>query len=254
MILRRTDEMPAVSGSRAEREGLLVIGRDPGVTAVIAVCFRSRLKTEENITAADALAQVRGEGLSLIIADIARGDPVAAFSIRALAARSPNCQIILIGSAEDAGIADRLGGLQVHGFFTHPLDFAALVARASLLSRLGNDHTLENGPLALSRCSAKVLAYMSTNYPESFNLDTLARAVGASPGTVARTFLHDTKRSLRSFRCHVRVEVAKQLLVHEDYKLDRVAEMTGFVDGSHLSRVFRLHTGRSPGQYRIEIR
>src|SRR6266481_556641 len=45
MILRRTDEMPAVSGSRAEREGLLVIGRDPGVTAVIAVCLRSRFKT-----------------------------------------------------------------------------------------------------------------------------------------------------------------------------------------------------------------
>jgi transcriptional regulator GlxA family with amidase domain len=45
--------------------------------------------------------------------------------------------------------------------------------------------------------------------------------------------------------------VAKQLLMHEDHKLDRVAEMTGFVDGSHLSRVFRLHTGRSPGQYRI---
>ncbi|PYN39705.1 MAG: AraC family transcriptional regulator, partial [Candidatus Rokuibacteriota bacterium] len=49
-------------------------------------------------------------------------------------------------------------------------------------------------------------------------------------------FLHDTKRSPRSFRCDVRVEVAKQLLVHEDHKLDRVAEVAGFVDGSHLSR------------------
>jgi len=75
-----------------------------------------------------------------------------------------------------------------------------------------------------------------------------------SPGNLARVFLHDTKRNLRSFRCDVRVEVAKQLLMHEDHKLDRVAEMTGFVDGSHLSRVFRVHTGRSPGQYRMKIR
>jgi len=75
---------------------------------------------------------------------------------------------------------------------------------------------------------------------------------GKTKSTSGRVFLHDTKRNLSSFRCDVRVEVAKQLLMHEDYKLDRVAEMTGFVDGSHLSRVFRLHTGRSPGRYRIE--
>jgi transcriptional regulator GlxA family with amidase domain len=99
-----------------------------------------------------------------------------------------------------------------------------------------------------------VLDFLSTHYAESFNLDAIARAVGVSPGNLARVFLHDTSRNLRSFRCDVRVEVAKQLLVHEDHKLDRIAELTGFVDGSHLSRVFRLHTGRSPGQYRIESR
>jgi len=190
--------------------------------------------------------------LTLVIADLADGDLDATFSIRALAARSPNCQIIVIGSTEHAGIADHLAGLHVHGFFTRPIDFGALLARVSLLSRSADDNSPATGALALSRCSAKVLAFFSLHYAESFNLDALARAVGVSPGTLARVFLHDTKRNLSSFRCDVRVEVAKQLLVHEDHKLDRVAEMTGFVDGSHLSRVFRLHTGCSPGRFRIE--
>ena len=197
---------------------------------------------------------IRGEPLSLIIVDLAHGDLDAVFSIRALAARSPNCQIVVIGSTEHAGIADRLVGLHVHGFFLRPIDFGALVARVSLLARLADDNSSDAGTLALSRCSAHVLAYFSAHYAESFSLHTLARAVGVSPGTLARVFLRDTKRSPRSFRCDVRVEVAKQLLVHEDHKLDRVAEVAGFVDGSHLSRVFRLHTGRSPGQYRVEFR
>src|SRR2546421_474052 len=170
MSLRPPAEPPAVGRPLVERR-LLVVGRDPGVTAVIAVGLRPRFETETGTTGAEALAHFAREPLSLIIADLAQGDLDAAFSIRAFAARSPDCQIIVIGSIENA-----------------------------------------------------------------------------------RVFSHDTKRTLRSFRCDVRVEVAKQLLVHEDHKLDRVAEMTGFVDSSHLSRVFRLHTGRSPGQYRIELR
>jgi AraC-like DNA-binding protein len=228
------------------------VGHDPGVTAVIAVGLRARFETETGITVAEALAHVGREPLSLIIADLASGDLDAAFSIRALAERSPNCPIIVIGSTEHPGIADHLARLHVYGFFTRPVDFGALVSRVSFLS--ADDDSPGARALALSRCSAKVLDFLSTRYAESFNLDTLARAVGASPGSLARVFLHDTRRNLRSFRCDVRVEVAKQLLVHEDHKLDRVAELTGFVDGSHLSRVFRLHTGRSPGQYRIEIR
>jgi AraC-like DNA-binding protein len=234
------------------RRRLLVVGHDPGITAVIAVGLRGRFEAETGITVAEALAPVGREPLSLIIADLAREDLDAAFSIRALAERSPDCPIIVIGSTEHPGIADHLAGLHVYGFFTRPVDFGALVSRVSFLS--ADEQSPGAGALALSRCSAKVLEFLSTHYAESFHLDTLARAVGASPGSLVRVFLHDTKRNLRSFRCAVRVEVAKQLLVHEDHKLDRVAELTGFVDGSHLSRVFRFHTGRSPGQYRIELR
>jgi AraC-like DNA-binding protein len=251
MSLRPPADTPAVGRPSVERR-LLVVGRDPGVTAVIAVGLRPRFETETGITVAEGLAQVGREPWSLIIADLAQGDLDAAFSIRALAARSPDCQIIVIGSTEHAAIADHLAGLHVYGFFTRPVDFGALVARVSLLS--ADDNSPGGGALALSRCSAKVLDFLSAHYADSFNLHTLARAVGVSPGSLARVFLHDTKRNLRSFRCDVRVEVAKQLLVHEDHKLDRVAEMTGFVDGSHLSRVFRVHTGRSPGQYRMNIR
>src|SRR5256885_14266976 len=100
MSLRPPAEPPAVGRPLVERR-LLVVGRDPGVTAVIAVGLRPRFETETGITVADALAQVGREPWGLIIADLAQGDLDAAFSIRALAARSPDCQIIWIGSAED---------------------------------------------------------------------------------------------------------------------------------------------------------
>src|SRR6266436_1337322 len=108
MTLRPTADTAAVGRPRVERKRLLIVGRDPGVTAVIAVGLRPRFETETGITAAEALTQVGGDLLSLIIADLADGDLDAAFSIRALAERSPGCPIIVIGSTEHAGIADHL--------------------------------------------------------------------------------------------------------------------------------------------------
>src|SRR3982074_2001112 len=107
MTLRPTADTAAGGRPRVERKRLLVVGPDPGVTAVIAVGLRPRFETEAGITAAGALAQVRGEPLSLIIVDLAHSDLDAAFSIRALAARSPNCQILVIGSKETGGIGRR---------------------------------------------------------------------------------------------------------------------------------------------------
>src|SRR5258705_7435028 len=120
MTLRPTADTAAVGRPRVERKRLLVVGRDPGVTAVIAVSLRPRFETEAGITAAEALANPPGEPLNLIIVDLAHSDLDAAFSLRALAARSPNCPIIVIRSTGHAGISGRLVGLPVSGVLPPP--------------------------------------------------------------------------------------------------------------------------------------
>ena len=66
MSLRPPAEPPAVGRPLVARR-LLVIGRDPGVTAVIAVGLRPRFETETGITGAEALAdfgEVPAEGFT----------------------------------------------------------------------------------------------------------------------------------------------------------------------------------------------
>jgi two-component system response regulator YesN len=56
--------------------------------------------------------------------------------------------------------------------------------------------------------------------------------------------------TVRRYLTRVRVEVAKDLLERTDEKLATVAAHVGFFDASHLARVFRKSTGRSPRAYR----
>jgi transcriptional regulator GlxA family with amidase domain len=44
--------------------------------------------------------------------------------------------------------------------------------------------------------------------------------------------------TVKEFVTRVRVSAACHLLADADFKLERIAELTGFDDASHLSRVF----------------
>jgi transcriptional regulator GlxA family with amidase domain len=54
----------------------------------------------------------------------------------------------------------------------------------------------------------------------------------------------------RQFVARTRVTLARDYLTHPRCTLETVAELVGFCDAPHLSRVFRRELGQSPGQFR----
>jgi transcriptional regulator GlxA family with amidase domain len=48
-----------------------------------------------------------------------------------------------------------------------------------------------------------------------------------------------------------RIRQAQLFLRQTDRTIDDVGETLGFVDGFHLSKVFKKFTGLSPGKYRL---
>jgi transcriptional regulator GlxA family with amidase domain len=56
--------------------------------------------------------------------------------------------------------------------------------------------------------------------------------------------------SFAKFSVRVRIKEAARLLHQTDMPVDLVAEMTGFVDDSHLRRVFTSTFGLTPSAYR----
>ena len=47
-----------------------------------------------------------------------------------------------------------------------------------------------------------------------------------------------------------RVDAAKILLAQRDYSLDVVASLCGFSGANYLCKVFKKHTGQTPGMFR----
>jgi AraC-like DNA-binding protein/ligand-binding sensor protein len=81
-------------------------------------------------------------------------------------------------------------------------------------------------------------------------LTEAAAAAGLSPAYFSSVFKEELGESFSEYLNRLRVELAAELLTSSDMSLAEVAGSCGFDDQSWFTKVFKLHTGMSPGKYR----
>jgi AraC-like DNA-binding protein len=88
------------------------------------------------------------------------------------------------------------------------------------------------------------------NLDGAVGLDELAAECRLSRSHFARAFKTSTGTSPLRWLAAQKIERTKDLLLNTDLPLGRIAELCGFSDASHLSRVFQSATGCPPGAWR----
>ena len=99
----------------------------------------------------------------------------------------------------------------------------------------------------LSRRIDLVLDHVSRQYATDCSVPTLAKAAQLSVRQCARTFREEVNWTLREFVSAVRAGVAQELRATTTYTSTRIAELAGFCNVSHMSRVVRRAGARVKG-------
>ncbi|TNC76266.1 AraC family transcriptional regulator [Janthinobacterium lividum] len=94
---------------------------------------------------------------------------------------------------------------------------------------------------------APVLATLQTQ--PSASLRQMAQAAGLSPYQLIRAFRAATGMTPHAFQLNAHVNRARSRL-QAGTALAQLAHELGFADQSHFQRVFKAHTGITPGRYR----
>jgi AraC-like DNA-binding protein len=95
--------------------------------------------------------------------------------------------------------------------------------------------------------------YIHMNYRENWDIQKMAELVHLSP---SRFFYHYKEIfgvSPKGDLLNIRMEHACRFLLHSDFSVGEVAELTGFMNVYHFIRYFKKHTGQTPGQYRKQL-
>lgn len=108
----------------------------------------------------------------------------------------------------------------------------------------------ETGDSVRSFIVRNALEYMKNNYREKLRLEDVADHVYVSQWHLSKLLNKHTDKNFSELMNEIRVEEAKKLLKDPEYRIGDIAEMVGFLDMAHFSRVFRKVAGISPSEYR----
>lgn len=95
-----------------------------------------------------------------------------------------------------------------------------------------------------------ILAYLNENYSQHISLDQIAKNMYLSPVYISKIFKEKTGDSPINYLIHVRLEKAKEMLEDGRESIRTIANLVGYDDVYHFSKLFKKHFGVSPMYYR----
>lgn len=85
----------------------------------------------------------------------------------------------------------------------------------------------------------------------ALSLKDISKNLDVHPSYLSREFSkYFDDLSFGEYIRKLRIEKAIQLIYSNNYSLTEVAYLTGFSDQSHFTRVFKLHTGKNPSEFK----
>ncbi|OEK09875.1 AraC family transcriptional regulator [Flavivirga aquatica] len=125
-----------------------------------------------------------------------------------------------------------------------------IIATRLLKAKEGFVDTAKNSKIDLLReFNLLVESYFKIEHSVSFYADKLFK----SPKTLSNNFAKLNTSPLQIIHERIILE-AKRLLIYSDKSAKEIAYEIGFEDASHLSRLFKKHTGLSPSDFKRSLK
>jgi AraC-like DNA-binding protein len=96
--------------------------------------------------------------------------------------------------------------------------------------------------------------YIQQNQGEPLSLTSVAKAVNTSSFYFCKLFKKATGLNFTNYVSRVRIEKAKNLLLNPNLRISEIAFEVGFQSLTHFNRIFKKIIGRSPTEYRAQLK
>ena len=114
--------------------------------------------------------------------------------------------------------------------------------------------TGQAGEAPLHYAVKEAIQYVRAHIQENFKIRELAAHLRCHPDFLSRKFKATTGTDLSTYIRQARIDHARELLKHSKMLIDEAADLSGFSDRIHFSKVFRKLTGQTPAEYQRQFR
>ncbi|WP_199616120.1 response regulator transcription factor [Paenibacillus alkalitolerans] len=99
-------------------------------------------------------------------------------------------------------------------------------------------------------CIMKAVKIVQEEMDKQLFAVDVARRVNMSRSYFSQCFKDIAGKPFNEYLRHVRIEKAKEYLIHTNKSVQWIAERTGYMDEKYFSRLFREHAGMLPSEFR----
>ena len=205
------------------------------------------------------LALIRELQPDIVLTDIRMPNMDGLAMLAALRSEYPRMQMSVLTAYRDFDFARQALNLGVCRYLLKPSKMDEL--EEAVRTMVGRLDAMPGNPAPEAEAAAgnfivqAALAYMRENCAlQHLSLNDVADHVYVSQWHLSKLLNRETQQSFFDLLGAMRVEKARRLLADPSRRIHEIAEAVGFSDVAHFSKVFRKHTGCTPGEYRNGVR
>ena len=203
----------------------------------------------------EGIALIHNLKPNILITDISMPKMDGLKMIAALKSEFPQMQIAILTGFREFDYAKRAIELGVTRFLLKPSKFAELEeAITAMTEKLPEEEPDEELSDANSFIVNNALEYMRTHYSEKLRLVDVADEVYVSQWHLSKLLNRVTGQNFSELLNAIRMEKAAELLRDPQLRISDIAELVGYVDLAHFSRVFKKVEGISANEYRNRMK
>ncbi|MGN1051811.1 MAG: AraC family transcriptional regulator [Candidatus Scatosoma sp.] len=96
----------------------------------------------------------------------------------------------------------------------------------------------------------KIIYYINTNYTKNISLKEISGEFFLSKTTLCKQFKEVMHCGIMKYVTSLRINKAKELMIHTDYSMEDVAAQCGFSSANYFGLTFKKDTGMSPYHFK----
>lgn len=194
----------------------------------------------------------------IVFSDIAMPGIDGLKMIAGLKSEHPDMEFSILTGYRDFEYAQEAVKLGVRRFLLKPSSMAeieeavdAMVANVKKEEKTASEgHHEEKLEAASSFIVKNAMKYIEEHYTERLTLSEVAEQTYVSQWHLSKLLNKHTGQSFSEILNSTRINHAKSKLKDQSLRIGEIAEMVGFLDMAHFSRVFKKMTGMSANEYR----
>lgn len=135
-------------------------------------------------------------------------------------------------------------------FIQHKTITEIISALVTIISQKSSLFAKNDG--SVSAQISDVQSFILQNLSESLSLESIAKQFHLSPNYLATQYKKHTGKTIVQEITDLRIDCAKQRLSNTILSMHDIAESVGFNSTEYFFRIFKKHTGMTPGEFRAK--